>query len=113
MMKKFTLLIGGLATATAMGFASPSLANTGCVAANYEILIDKTAIGRERADLPFCANMNNGWGNGDQAAPGSSLLVNNAENQCDGPNTIECSGDNATQSESPSNSPNSGSTDPA
>lgn len=108
MMKKFTLLIGGLATATAMGFASPSLANSGCVAANYEILIDKTAIGRERADLPFCANMNNGWGNGDQAAPGSSLYVNNAENQCDGPDADNCDGINAWQTESPSNSPNSG-----
>lgn len=107
MMNKFTLLIGGLATATAMGFASPSLANSGCVASNNEALIDNIAIGRERADLPFCANMNNGWGNGDQAAPGSSLLVNNAENQCDDlslcPNgNIDNTGD------SPSNSPNSG-----
>ncbi len=108
MMKKFTLLIGGLATATAMGFASPSLANSECPASNNYIQLDKMAIGRERADLPYCANLNNGWGNGDQAAPGSSLYVNNAENQCDGPDADNCDGINAWQTESPSNSPNSG-----
>ena len=112
MMNKFTLLIGGLATATAMGFASPSLANSGCVASNNEVLIDNIAAGKERADFPFCANMNNGWGNGDQAAPGSSLYVNNAENNCAvEANCVDGNGDNTRTS--PSNSPNSGSTDPA
>ncbi|WP_157058975.1 hypothetical protein [Loktanella sp. 5RATIMAR09] len=108
MMNKFTLLIGGLAMATTFGVATPSLANSGCVAANYEILIDKTATGKERADLPFCANMNNGWGNGDQAAPGSSLLVNNAENNCTDDVLCESTGNGDNTRRSPSNSPNSG-----
>lgn len=107
MMNKFTLLIGGLATATAMGFASPTLANSGCVAGNGEIKLDNIGSDEVGVMLPFCANMNNGWGNGDQAAPGSSLLVNNAENQCD--NLSLCPNGNIDNTgDSPSNSPNSG-----
>ena len=105
MMNKFTLLFGGLATATALSFASPSLANSECVAGNGEIKLDNIGSDGVRADLPFCANMNNGWGNGDQAAPGGSLLVNNAENFCSDP-TLCLDGNPDNTANSPSNSPN-------
>ena len=106
MMNKFTLLIGGLTAATALSFASPGLANSECVAGNGEIKLDNIGSDQVGVMLPFCANMNNGWGNGDQAAPGGSLLVNNAENYCSDPSLCPDGNINNTAI-SPSNSPDS------
>ncbi|MCC1491720.1 TadE/TadG family type IV pilus assembly protein [Cognatishimia sp. F0-27] len=41
---------------------------------------------------------NNGWGNGDQDAPGGSLCNNNAENAEEGANAEECGGDGTVAS---------------
>ena len=86
-MYKIKLLIGGLATVTALSLASPSFAaGTDCGSVDtVSGRIDNVAWGKFKAEQRSCAeknNENNGWGNGDQAAPGSSLLNNNAENYC-------------------------------
>lgn len=41
-------------------------------------------------------NQNNGWGNGDQDAPGGSLCHNNAENYDEGQASASCTSDTAT-----------------
>ncbi|MFW2588994.1 pilus assembly protein TadG-related protein [Sagittula sp. SSi028] len=44
-------------------------------------------------------NQNNGWGNGDQDAPGNSLCNNNAENADEGAASEECAYDDGSSSE--------------
>ena len=85
-MDKIKLLIGGLATVSALVVASPSFAAPNkCDPVNRQVMVDEESItGQTPADHPSCGkiNANNGWGNGDQPAPGNSLYNNNAENQC-------------------------------
>lgn len=52
--------------------------------------------------LGTTTNGNNGWGNGDQDAPGASLCNNNAENADEGDAAIECQ-DNADGKENQGN----------
>ncbi len=52
-----------------------------------------------RGKRPKIKNENNGWGNGDQDAPGNSLCSNNAENADEGAVDPSCSGDASTDAQ--------------
>ena len=92
-MDRIKLLIGGLATVTALALASPGFAAPKkCDAALLEAFVDGISVpGTTPANDASCAKIkgNNGWGNGDQPAPGNSLLNNNAENYCPDGRCIE------------------------
>ena len=55
-----------------------------------------------RGERPKIKKENNGWGNGDQDAPGNSLCNNNAENADEGAANPSCSDGTTTASDDPS-----------
>jgi hypothetical protein len=86
---------------------------------NWQLLINRTLTIDVQQDpyseiwecTPYRPKGNNGWGNGDQDAPGGSVDTNNAENfqgsTADNPNGVEGGGGDGTAS-SPGNSGSNG-----
>lgn len=84
-MKKFKSVMTGIFTISLLGFATASYANGElCTSAtegeDLPIDVEQDPYTLVWECTPFRPKGNNGWGNGDDVAPGGSATNNNAEN---------------------------------